>query len=158
MQARDIMTSDVITIHPQASVQDAARHLSDYHISGMPVVNGGNHVIGIVTEADIIGRSGSTVEKIMTRHVICVREDAQVDEVAQILTSNRIKRVLVMTGEQLRGVISRADIVRMMASRWVCDVCGSIHLGRLPAACDSCGVDAIHLSRELDPRPEISPH
>ncbi len=158
MQARDIMTSDVITIHPQASVQDAARHLSDYHISGMPVVNGGNRVIGIVTEADIISRPGATVEKIMTRRVISVQEDALVDEVAQILTSNRIKRVLVMAGEQLRGVISRADIVRVMASRWVCDVCGSIHLGRLPAACDSCGVDAVHLARELDPRPEISPH
>ena len=158
MQARDIMTSDVITIHPQASVQDAARHLSDYHISGMPVVNGGNHVIGIVTEADIISRSGTTVEKIMTRRVICVQESALVDEVAQILTSNRVKRVLVMAGGQLLGVISRADVVRMMASRWVCEVCGSIHLGRLPAACDSCGVDAVHLSRELDPRPEISPH
>jgi CBS domain-containing protein len=158
MQARDIMTSDVITIHPQASVRDAARHLSDYHISGMPVVDGDNQVIGIVTEADIISRPGATVEKIMTRRVICVQESALVDEVAQILTSNRVKRVLVMAGGQLLGVISRADVVRMMASRWVCEVCGSIHLGRLPIACDSCGVDAVHLSRELDPRPEISPH
>jgi CBS domain-containing protein len=158
MQARDIMTSNVITIHPQASVQDAARHLSDYHISGMPVVDSNNQVIGIVTEADIISRPGATVEKIMTRRVISVPEDAQVDEVAQILTSNRIKRVLVIAGDQLLGVISRADVVRMMASRWVCEVCGSIHLGQLPAACDSCGVDGIHLSRQLDPRPEISPH
>ncbi|HEY7355910.1 MAG TPA: CBS domain-containing protein, partial [Ktedonobacterales bacterium] len=98
------------------------------------------------------------VEKIMTRRVVSVQEDTTIDEIAQILTSNRIKRVLVMAGGQLLGVISRADVVRMMASRWVCEVCGSIHLGHLPAACDSCGVDAIHLSRELEPRPEISPH
>jgi CBS domain-containing protein len=156
MQARDIMTPDVITISPQASVQDAARKLSDYNISGMPVVNGDQQVIGMVTQLDIITRAGTTVEKIMTRRVVSVREDTPIDEIAQILTSNHIKRVPVMMGDRLLGVISRADIVRMMASRWVCQVCGSIHLGQMPQACDSCGVDAINIVRQLDPRPEIS--
>jgi CBS domain-containing protein len=156
MLARDIMTPDVITITPQATVQDAARQLSDYHISGMPVIDGSHHVIGIVTEADIIGKAGNTVEKIMARRVISVQEDAPVDQVAQILTSNRIKRVPVMAGDRLRGVVSRADIVRMIVSRWVCQVCGGIHLGQMPHACESCGVDSSHLAREADPRPEIS--
>ena len=156
MLARDIMTPDVITIHPHASVQDAARHLSDYRISGMPVVDGDSQVIGMVTEADIISKPGATVEKIMTRRVVSVQSDTPVDEIAQILTGNRIKRVPVMAGNRLLGVVSRADIVRMMASRWVCEVCGSIHLGQMPAACESCGVDGAHLSRELDPRTEIT--
>ncbi|HEY7350177.1 MAG TPA: CBS domain-containing protein [Ktedonobacterales bacterium] len=156
MQARDIMTLNVITIHPQASVQDAARHLSDYHISGMPVVDEDRQVVGIVTETDIITRPGATVEKIMTRRVVSVQEDTPVDEIAQILTSKRIKRTPVMAGSRLLGVVSRADIVRMMASRWVCQVCGSIHLGKMPHACDSCGVDAVHIARELDPRTEIT--
>ncbi len=157
MQARDIMTPDVITIHPQASVQDAARHLSDYRISGMPVVDGDSQVIGIVTEADIISRPGATVEKIMTRRVVSVQEDTPVDEIAQILTSKHIKRVPVLAGDRLLGVVSRADIVRMMASRWVCEVCGSIHLGQMPHACESCGVESAYLAREPDPRVEMTP-
>ena len=156
MLARDIMTPDVITIHPHASVQDAARHLSDYRISGMPVVDGDSQVIGMVTEADIISKPGATVEKIMTRRVVSVQDDTPVDEIAQILTGNRIKRVPVMAGTRLLGVVSRADIVRMMAGRWVCEVCGSIHLGKLPEACEACGVDSHHLSRQFDMRTEIS--
>jgi CBS domain-containing protein len=156
MLARDIMTPDVITTTPAASIQDAARQLSDYNISGMPVVDGDGRVIGIVTEADIITKSGGTVDKIMSRRVVSVQDDTPVDEIAQILTSNRFKRVPVMAGDQLLGVVSRADIVRMMAGRWVCEVCGSIHLGRLPAACDACGVDSAHLSRQFNMRPEIT--
>jgi CBS domain-containing protein len=156
MQARDIMTSNVITITPQASVQDAARLLSDCRISGMPVVDGNSRVIGIVTEADIITKPGATVEKIMTRRIVSVQEDTPVDEIAQLLTSKGIKRVPVMAGDLLLGIVSRADIVRMMASRWVCEVCGSIHLGQMPHACESCGVGSAHLVRELNPRPEIT--
>ncbi len=156
MQARDIMTPDVITITPDASVQDAARKLSDYHISGMPVVDGDGRVMGIITTADIITKAGNTVEKIMTRRVVSVREDTPVDEIAQILTSKRIKRVPVMAGDRLLGVVSRADIVRMMAGRWVCQVCGSIHLGQHPHACESCGVDGGHMTRQFDMRPEIT--
>jgi len=156
MLARDIMTPRVITTTPAASIQDAARQLSDYNISGMPVVDEHDRVIGIVTEADIIAKSGGTVEKIMSRRVVSVQEDTPVDEIAQILTSTRFKRVPVMAGDRLLGVVSRADIVRMMAGRWVCEVCGSIHLGRLPAACDACGVDGAHLSRQFEMRPEIT--
>jgi CBS domain-containing protein len=156
MQARDIMTPDVITIHPQASVQDAARHLSDYGISGMPVVDEDHQVIGIVTEADILTRSGTTVEKIMTRRVVSVQEDTSTDEIAQILTSKHIKRVPVMAGGRLLGVVTRADMIRMMASRWVCEVCGSIQLGQMPHACDSCGVESAYFVHDLDPRMEIT--
>jgi len=48
--------------------------------------------------------------------------------------------------------------VRMMASRWVCAVCGDIEHGRRPADCPTCGADGSHFDRELDPRPEVSQH
>ena len=156
MQARDIMTPQVITISPNASIQDAARMLSDHRISGMPVVDGEQRVIGIVSEIDIINKPGPTVERVMSRRIVSVPEDCPIDEIAQILTSNRIKRVPVMAGDRLLGIVSRADIVRMMASRWVCQVCGSIHLGQMPQECVDCGADGINLSRELEPRPEIT--
>jgi predicted transcriptional regulator len=156
MQASDIMTHEVIAINPGASIQDVARLLSDYHISGVPVLDG-ERMVGIVTEADIIGKQGDIVADIMTRRVVSVHEDTPVDDIAQILTSNRFKRVPVLRGERVVGIVSRANIVRMIASRWVCPVCGAIQHGRTPAECYSCGNDAGHFERELDPRMELSP-
>jgi CBS-domain-containing membrane protein len=156
MQARDIMTPDVITISPEATVQDCARLLAEYHISGAPVLDADRHMVGIVTQADIIGKEGDTVATIMTSRVVSVRETTPVDETAQILTSNRFKRVPVLRDDRVVGIVSRADIVRMIASRWVCPICGAIQHGRMPDECFSCGADGSHFERELDPRMEIS--
>ncbi|HEY7782537.1 MAG TPA: CBS domain-containing protein [Ktedonobacterales bacterium] len=156
MHARDIMTHELITIRPEASVRDAARRLSDYNISGMPVVDQDGRMAGIITEADLISKEGDTVADIMTQRVVGVSESTTVDEIAQILTSNRFKRVPVLREERLVGIVSRADIVRMMASRWVCPVCGAIQLGRVPRECPSCGIDGSRFERELNIRPEIT--
>ncbi len=156
MHARDIMTHETITIGPDATVRDAARRLSDYNISGMPVVNRAGQMVGIITQADLISKEGGTVADLMTHRVVSVTEDTLVDEVARILTSNRFKRVPVVRGERLVGIVSRADIVRMIAGRWVCPVCGHIQLGRVPQECPSCGVDGARFERELHLRPEIT--
>jgi CBS domain-containing protein len=155
MQARDIMTHDVITIRPDASIQDAARLLADHRISGLPVVDSAQRMRGIVTEADIIGKEGETVEDIMTRRVTSVSEDTLVDVIAQILTSNHFKRVPVLRDGYIVGIVSRADIVRMIARRWVCPTCGAIHQGAMPDHCDSCG-DSGRFEREMTPRTEVS--
>lgn len=156
MQAQTIMTHEVISIQPEASVQDAARLLSGYNISGVPVVENGGRLVGIVTEADIIGKEGATVADILTSRVVSVSEVTPVDEIAQILTSNRFKRVPVLRMGRVVGIVSRADIVRMMASRWVCPTCGEVHHGQMPASCPACGRDGSYFERELEPRPEIT--
>lgn len=156
MRARDIMTHEVITIGPEASIHDAARLLSDYHISGAPVLDGIGRMIGLVTEADLIGKDGATVAEIMTTRVITAQEDTAVEQIAQVLTSNHFKRLPVTRGDQLVGVVSRADIVRMMASRWVCQVCGAEQAGRQPSTCVTCGADASAFERDLTPRMEMS--
>lgn len=156
MLARDIMTHEVISIAPSASIREAARLLSDYNISGVPVIDARGAMVGIVTEADLISKEGESVREILTERVISVDERTPVDEIAQILTSNRIKRVPVMRGTRVVGIVSRANIVRMMASRWVCPVCGAVQHGRMPEECFSCGADGRHFERELDPRPEIT--
>jgi CBS-domain-containing membrane protein len=150
------MSPNVITISENASIQEAARKLADYRISGMPVLDNEQRVIGIVSEIDIINKTGTTVGNIMSRRVISVQEDASMDAIAQLLTGNHIKRVPVLAGDRLLGIVSRADIVRMMASRWVCQVCGAVHLGQMPLVCNDCGVEGVHLARELDPRTEIT--
>lgn len=156
MLARDIMTGDIIAVTEDASAQDVVRRLAEYQISGMPVLDRQRRLVGIVTEADVLARSGASVRDIMTRHVLTVTETTPVDHIAQLLTSKRIKRVPVMCGTYVAGIVSRADIVKMMASRWTCGVCGAIHLGTMPAECDACGAPGHIFARELDPRPEIT--
>lgn len=156
MHARDIMTHEVITIHANATLHDVARLLSDYSISGVPVMDDGQRLVGIVTQADLISKEGETVTEIMSPRVVSVAEDTLVDEVARVLASNRFKRVPVLRGDRVIGIVSRADIVRMMASRWICPVCGAIQQGRLPSECYACGSDANQFEHELDPRMEIT--
>lgn len=156
MQARDIMTREVIATTPETPLREAARVLADYRISGMPVVDECQRMVGIVTEADIIGKEGETVCDIMTRRVVSVQEQTPVDEIALILASNRYKRVPVLCGTRIVGIVSRADIVRMIASRWICPTCGAIHHGRMPDECYACG-DTGRFEREVAPRMEISP-
>lgn len=118
MIARDIMTSKVCTIRPEASAQEAAQLLSQKRISGLPVVNPDGKIIGIVTEADIISKvnqEGLLVADIMSHEVIAVEEETSVSEIASLLTKRRIKRVPVVQKGKLVGIVSRADIVNAVA-------------------------------------------
>ena len=118
MIARDIMTSNVCTIRPDAGAQEAAQLLSQKRISGLPVVNPDGKIIGIVTEADIISkvnREGLRVADIMSHEVITVDEETSVSEIASLLTKRRIKRVPVVQKDKLVGIVSRADIVNAVA-------------------------------------------
>ena len=118
MIARDIMTSNVCTIRPEASAQEAAQLLSQKRISGLPVVNPDGKIIGIVTEADIISKvnqGGLLVADIMSHEVIAVDEETSVSEIASLLTQRRIKRVPVVQKGKLVGIVSRADIVNAVA-------------------------------------------
>lgn len=118
MLARDIMTSDVITITPSARIHELTRLLAENRISGVPVCDGDNHVVGIVSEADLLGLvNGHRVGDIMRREVIGVDAEDPVERVAAILHEKRIKRVPVYSEGRLVGIISRADIVAAMARR-----------------------------------------
>lgn len=118
MIARDIMTHRVYTTTPQATVQEVAQLLTRERISGVPVVNPAGKLIGIVTEADIIAKTTASnlhVKDIMSSEVIVVDDDTPVSEIAQLLTTKRIKRVPVVHEGQLVGIVSRADIVYAVA-------------------------------------------
>ena len=118
MIARDIMTRTVCTTHPDARAQEAAQLLSSKRISGLPVVDGHGNIIGIVTEADIIGkvnREGLCVADIMSPEIVAVDEETPVGEIAMLLTQRKIKRVPVMQNGKLVGIVCRADIVQAVA-------------------------------------------
>ena len=118
MIARDIMTRKVYTIRSDASAQEAAQLLDQHRISGLPVVDEGSDIIGIVTEADIISKvdkEGLRVSDIMSTEVISVNEETPASEIALLLTERKIKRVPVVQDGKLVGIVSRADIVHAVA-------------------------------------------
>lgn len=143
MLVRDIMTANPLTIQESATIQEAARILTRQRITGLPVINEAGKVIGIVSESDLFGKRGDTVGEVMTRGVISVSSDTSIEILSHLLTDHRIRRVPVIDGDQLVGIISRADIVRMMAYYWMCEVCGEAVKGELaPDVCPKCGAKA----------------
>lgn len=118
MIARDIMTTKVCTIRSEASAKEIAQLLYRERISGAPVVDAEDRIIGIITEADIISkvdREGLSVGDIMSHEVISVDEETPVNEIAALLTERKIKRVPVVHDGKLVGIVSRADIVHAVA-------------------------------------------
>ncbi|MCX9084743.1 MAG: CBS domain-containing protein [Candidatus Methanoperedens sp.] len=140
---KDVMTGDVICIKKDADIHEAARILSQNRISGLPVIDEEKHLIGIVTEADILYSTGmkkshdfrdilrhilgephprinkgSKVEEIMTTQVITTSPDRDIKEVARILDEKRIKRLPVVDeNNKVIGIISRANIVRYLGKQ-----------------------------------------
>ena len=115
MIAKEIMTKAVIAVTPLTPVKSLAKLLSKNHISGAPVLDGRGRLIGIVSERDLLSKRGSQVKSIMTENVVRVTEDTPVEEIASLMTTRNVKRLPVMRGQQLAGIVSRADIIRAMA-------------------------------------------
>ncbi|MDI3340615.1 MAG: CBS domain-containing protein [Sphaerobacter sp.] len=147
---KEIMTPQVITVHPDTSVDEVARLLFTHRITGMPVVDESGALLGIVSEFDVISKKGRTAADIMSRDVISVQEDTPAEQVATILTSRQVRRVPVVAEGRVVGIVSRSDLVRLFTiTRWSCRDCGYFERGfRGPAQCEMCGSTAIELQRE----------
>ncbi len=137
--ARDVMTSPVVTVRPDTPVKEIAQLLLTHHISGVPVVED-SKVVGIVTEADLLHKErpelpeggilrlfrrgqlaeaerkaeGLVARDVMTSPVVTVTEDTPLREVATLLARRQINRVPVMRGNELVGIVSRADVLRAL--------------------------------------------
>ena len=146
MWARDVMTTSVIFATPEMSVREAARLLVEHSISAVPVKTADGKLIGIVSEGDLVHRReigtggrrrswwleflassrelageyvkehAQMVKDLMTVDVITVNEDTPLSEVASLLERHRIKRVPVLKDGKMTGLVSRADLVRALAS------------------------------------------
>jgi CBS domain-containing protein len=115
MNAKDIMTRDIISVSPTMKVKDLAMTLIKNQISGAPVASKDGKIVGIVSEADIVAKKGKDVRAIMSKTVISVTEDATVEEIAQLMATHAIKRLPVMNEGKVVGIVSRADIVSAIA-------------------------------------------
>jgi CBS domain-containing protein len=115
--ASEIMTRDVLTARRDMPTEELAALLAFHNVSGMPVLDEASTVIGIVSEADVIGKRGATVGEIMTPEVVSVTATTPIEHIAALMTEKKIKRVPVMAEGALVGMVSRADIVRALAAR-----------------------------------------
>jgi len=115
MQAKEIMTREIITVGPTMTVRKLALTLIKNQISGAPVAGRNGKIIGVVSEADIVAKKGKDVKAIMSKKIISVDEETAVEEIARLMTNQKIKRVPVMRGDNVVGIVSRADIVSAIA-------------------------------------------
>src|SRR4249919_3217808 len=115
MIAKNIMTRDIITVTPTMTVKNLAMTLIKNQISGAPVSSKDGKIVGIVSESDIVAKKGKDVKAIMSKKIISVNEETSVEEIAQLMTTHGIKRLPVMRGDKVVGIVSRADIVSAIA-------------------------------------------
>ena len=112
MRVGEIMTRQVATVPPTMSVSDVAAFLAERRLDGVPVVDDGGQVLGMLSELDLIGRQGATAADIMSRQVTSVGEDTDVDEVGRLFVNQRLRRVPVVAEGRLVGIVSRSDLLR----------------------------------------------
>jgi len=118
MQVKDIMNTDVKTISPASTAQDAAKEMNKYGIGGLIVVDR-DRMAGIVTERDIMrhvvaaGKDPKKVKtkEIMVKRVIMIDPEADIYEAAEIMQQNGIKKLPVLHKSSLVGIITATDIV-----------------------------------------------
>ncbi|MEY9199449.1 CBS domain-containing protein [Sinorhizobium fredii] len=140
MLARDIMNKKVLSISPDHSVRHAAHTMLEAGISGLPVCDDQGRLIGMLSEGDLLrraelglvawhgtARAGAKPEAfikghswrvgdVMTQPVVTVDEDVPLGRVAELMAAKRFKRIPVMRGEEMVGIITRSDILRTIAA------------------------------------------
>jgi len=142
VKAADIMTRNVLTTTEEASVAAAARLMLDGRMSGLPVLNQQGAVTGMVTEGDLLRRveigtdhpcsewagwvrpgrvadeyvhsHGRRVAEIMSSGVVCVAPNAPLSAVVELMESHHIKRIPVLDGQSLVGIVTRADVLKAL--------------------------------------------
>jgi CBS-domain-containing membrane protein len=145
MKAADVMVPNVITVGAHATVGEVATTLLNNNISGAPVVGEKGELVGIVSEGDLMRRPETGTSKphswwlellsnqqalagqyikshsrnvadVMTRDVVTAKLDTPLGDIAAMLERNRIKRVPIVEGGKLVGLVSRANILQALAS------------------------------------------
>ena len=144
MKARDIMTSPVLSVEPDAAILQAVRIMLQRRISGLPVMDSEGHLLGIVTEGDLLRRAetgtqrkrggwleflvgpgklaeeyahahGRKVQDVMTPDPLTITEDTPLDEIVRLMEKRQIKRLPVIREQKVVGIVSRANLVHALA-------------------------------------------
>jgi CBS domain-containing protein len=145
MRAHQIMTRPVITVAPETPIVEAAKTMLQRHVSGLPVVNKSGQLVGIISEGDFIRRSeigtqrkrgrflkfilgsgkeaadfvhehGRKISEIMTPNPLTIDEETDLEKIVELMEKNDVKRLPVMRGDKLVGIVSRSNLLQAVAS------------------------------------------
>jgi CBS domain-containing protein len=130
MKASEIMTRDVVTVRPETTVRDAVRLLSEHRVTSLPVLDELGNVVGIVSELDLLrdrmphdprahlwshkddrAEPGRFVRDVMTDTVICLSENADTADLAELLINNNVRAIPIIRGPDMVGIVSRRDVL-----------------------------------------------
>jgi CBS domain-containing protein len=143
MNAAEVMTRKVVSIAPEATLAEAIGLMLDNRISGLPVVDTAGRLVGMLTEGDLLRRGetaterqrprwlefllgpgrlaneyvhthGRRVEEIMTRGAVTASEEMALQDIVALMERHRVKRLPVLRGETVVGIVSRADLLRAL--------------------------------------------
>ena len=120
LTAGAIMTPNLVTVRPDASIEEAIELLLKAQISGLPVIDDDDHLVGVITEFALLAVAydrrvkNHTVSQHMTRELITVEVDDPISRVADLCIVHRVRRVPVMDHGRLVGVIARRDVLRAL--------------------------------------------
>lgn len=145
MRAADLMSRNIVSARPEMPVAQAAGYMLQYRISGLPVLDSSDRLVGILSEGDLLRRPelgtdrkrprwaelllspgtlaqeyvrshGRRVADVMTPDPVTVGPDASLEEIVSLMNEHRIKRVPVVQEGALVGIVSRADILRAFSA------------------------------------------
>ena len=160
MKVADVMTREVVSIAPEASVMEAVRLMLQHRISGLPVIDASGKLQGVVTEGDFLRRvetgterkrsrlvefllgpgrladdyvhaTGRKVGEVMTSEARTVGEDEPLEKVVHLMERYRIKRLPVLRGDKVVGIVTRQNLMRALAS---------LALAQHPVAADDAAI------------------
>jgi CBS domain-containing protein len=144
MKAKDVMTSPVVSVEPDATVLQAIRIMLQRRVSGLPVIDENGRLLGIVTEGDFLRRAETgtvvrrarwlellvgpsklaqeyvrsharKVHEVMTPDPVTVAEDTHLEDIVRMMEKHQIKRVPVVRGQEVKGIVSRANLLQALA-------------------------------------------
>jgi CBS domain-containing protein len=119
MLVKDIMTRNVVIVHRDTALREAAEIMADNHI-GCLVVKSDGKISGIITDRDILvfiaderhkNLDSFRVKDVMTDYVITIRSTSPIEKAVQLMNENRIKKIPVVDDERLAGIITMSDII-----------------------------------------------
>ena len=143
MLIQAVMNAPAITVGPKTSVVDAAKIMLDRRVSGLPVVDAGGNLVGIVSEGDFLRRGelhterkrswlldfltspgkiadeyvrshGRSVDEVMTSEVVTIAPDAMLTEAVDLMEKHGIKRLPVTVNGKVIGIVCRSDLLRAL--------------------------------------------
>ena len=118
-QVRDVMTGSPTTCGPTATVVDAAKVMALEDVGPVPIVDGGK-LVGLVTDRDIIVRAvaegrdvtSTTVQDVASKDLVTVAPDEDLDRALQLMAKHQVRRIPVVEGDRIVGIVSQADVAR----------------------------------------------